>query len=111
MFGKSEGAPGISTVMVDAFNIAQDRIARSRLAGDPPDVLINPRLAGIGLFDFHRAVELIERGHLAARREIEDIQREIETRRALEPRNPAKAVTRPITTAAGAAVATQPAST
>ena len=31
------GRPGISTVMVDAFNIMQDRITRARLAGDPPD--------------------------------------------------------------------------
>jgi NTE family protein len=84
IFGKGENAPGISTVMVDAFNIVQDRIARSRLAGDPPDALISPRLAGIGLFDFHRADELIERGNLAARREIEDIGREIDVRRSIE---------------------------
>jgi NTE family protein len=90
LFGSGEGAPGISTVMVDAFNIVQDRIARSRLAGDPPDALINPRLAGIGLFDFHRADELIERGVQAARREVEDIAREIETRRALDHRHAAK---------------------
>ncbi len=89
IFGRGENVPGISTVMVDAFNIVQDRIARSRLAGDPPDALINPKLSGIGLFDFHRADELIERGHLAARREIEDITREIQTRRALEPHMPA----------------------
>lgn len=95
LFGKGEGAPGISTVMVDAFNIVQDRIARSRLAGDPPDALINPRLGGINLFDFHRAEELIERGHIATRREIEDISREIEFRRSLEPRStPAKATGR-----------------
>ena len=87
VFGRGETVPGISTVMVDAFNIVQDRIARSRLAGDPPDALINPRLSGIGLFDFHRADELIERGHQATRREIEDIAREIDTRRALEPRH------------------------
>jgi NTE family protein len=86
LFGKGENAPGISTVMIDAFNIVQDRIARSRLAGDPPDALISPRLSEIGLFDFHRAEELIERGHLAARREIEDISREIAVRRSLEPR-------------------------
>jgi NTE family protein len=91
LFGEGENAPGISTVMVDAFNIVQDRIARSRLAGDPPDALISPRLTGIGLFDFHRADEMIERGHLAARREIEDITREIEVRRALEPRGKAAA--------------------
>lgn len=81
IFGRGEEAPGISTVMVDAFNIVQDRIARSRLAGDPPDALISPRLAGIGLFDFHRAEDLIARGSAAANREIEDIGREIAARR------------------------------
>jgi NTE family protein len=83
IFGKGEDAPGISTVMVDAFNIVQDRIARSRLAGDPPDAMITPRLAGMGLFDFHRAEDLIKRGEIAARREIEDIAREIAARRHL----------------------------
>src|SRR6478672_2544835 len=49
------GRPGISSVMVDAFNIMQDRITRARLAGDPPDLLISPRVGQIGWFDFHRA--------------------------------------------------------
>lgn len=80
IFGKGEDAPGISTVMVEAFNIVQDRIARSRLAGDPPDAMISPRLGGMGLFDFHRADELIERGEIAARRHIEDLTREIDAR-------------------------------
>ena len=31
--------------MMDAINITQDRIARSRLAGDPPDITIGPRRA------------------------------------------------------------------
>jgi NTE family protein len=91
LFGRGEATPGISTVVVDAFNIVQDRIARSRLAGDPPDALICPRLAGIGLFDFHRAEDLIARGLTAASREIEDIKREIEVRRMFEPRLPAAA--------------------
>src|ERR1700726_4071509 len=42
------GRPGISTVMVDAFNIMQDRITRARLAGDPPDLLISPPGGQIG---------------------------------------------------------------
>jgi NTE family protein len=66
--------------MVQAFNIVQDRIARSRLAGDPPDVMISPRLPAIGLFDFHRADELIECGAAAVRREVEHIKHEIVTR-------------------------------
>lgn len=80
MLGKGEDVPGISTVMMDAFNIVQDRIARSRLAGDPPDSMISPRLQGIGLFDFHRAEELIARGEAAARREVEDLARELGVR-------------------------------
>ncbi len=80
IFGKGEDTPGISTVMVEAFNIVQDRIARSRLAGDPPDCIISPRLHGIGLFDFHRGEDLIASGFTAATREIEDMHREIAVR-------------------------------
>ena len=65
------GRPGISSVMVDAFNIMQDRITRARLAGDPPDLLISPRVGKIGWFDFHRADELIVHGAKAAERAIE----------------------------------------
>jgi NTE family protein len=71
------GRPGISSVMVDAFNIMQDRITRARLAGDPPDLLISPRVARIGWFDFHRADELIAHGAKAAERAIESIQEAI----------------------------------
>jgi NTE family protein len=67
-------APGIASVMVDAFNITQDRIARSRLAGDPPDVMISPKTALTGLFEFHRAGEFIELGRQAAERALPDIQ-------------------------------------
>jgi len=81
MFGKGENAPGISTVMVDAFNIVQDRIARSRLAGDPPDAMISPKLHGIGLFDFHLADDLIRYGRVAAERELDTIRQEIAVRR------------------------------
>ncbi len=81
LFGQVESGPGISTVMVQAFNIVQDRIARSRLAGDPPDAMITPRLPPIGLFDVHRAEEAIECGVAAAQREIENIKREIISRR------------------------------
>jgi NTE family protein len=79
-FGRTEKGPGISTVMMEALNIVQDRIARSRLAGDPPDVVISPRLPAFGLFDFHRAEALIECGANAAKRELEDIRHEIALR-------------------------------
>jgi NTE family protein len=76
-FFGAAGRPGISTIMVDAFNIMQDRITRARLAGDPPDLLISPRVGQIGWFDFHRADDLIAHGARAAERAIESIQEAI----------------------------------
>ena len=76
-FFGSGGRPGISSVMVDAFNIMQDRITRARLAGDPPDLLITPRVGQIGWFDFHRADDLIAHGARAAERAIDSIQEAI----------------------------------
>jgi NTE family protein len=67
----SPDRPGLSTVMVEAFNIMQDRITRARLAGDPPDVMISPRVGNIGLFDFHRAADAITLGAEAAERALE----------------------------------------
>jgi NTE family protein len=76
-FFGTAGRPGISSVMVDAFNIMQDRITRARLAGDPPDLLISPRVGEIGWFDFHRADDLIAHGTRAAERAIDSIQEAI----------------------------------
>jgi NTE family protein len=73
LIGRQNGPPGISAVMVEAFNIIQDRIARSRLAGDPPDATIAPRVGPVGLFDFHRAGEAIDIGYEAARRTMTEI--------------------------------------
>ncbi|MGL5115812.1 MAG: patatin-like phospholipase family protein [Beijerinckiaceae bacterium] len=66
--------PGILSVMLDAFNVTQDRIARSRLAGDPPDVTVAPKIGGIGLSEFHRADEAIRAGESAAQRVADDIK-------------------------------------
>jgi NTE family protein len=71
--GAGSGPGGIASVMVDAFNITQDRIARSRLAGDPPDLMISPRLSNIGLFEFHRAEEAIRLGVEATERMLTEL--------------------------------------
>lgn len=68
------GRPGIGTVLVDAFNIVQDRITRSRLSGDPPDLTIQPKFGKIQLFDFHKADELIAIGREAARKVIPELR-------------------------------------
>jgi len=69
----SANRPGLSTVMAEAFNVMQDRITRARLAGDPPDLLISPRVGRIGLFDFHRATDLIALGAEATERALEGL--------------------------------------
>ena len=66
-------APGFASVMVNAFNITQDRLMRSRLAGDPPDVLVNLKAGRFGVFEFDRAEELIALGREAARRARDEI--------------------------------------
>jgi len=72
------GAPGLASVMVNAFNITQDRIMRSRLAGDPPDVLVSLKIGRIGLFEFHRADELIALGREAVRKARDEIAEHVE---------------------------------
>lgn len=97
-FFGSGGRPGISTVMVDAFNIMQDRITRARLAGDPPDLLISPRVGQIGWFDFHRAEEMIAHGVRSAERAIESIQEAIEILAPEAAKNSAKAISAKVET-------------
>ncbi len=74
VFRREEGSPSIFGVMVSSLNIVQDRLARSRLAGDPPDVLIVPRIGHIGLMEFDRAEELIAEGEASVERAMPDIK-------------------------------------
>ena len=71
----AEARLGMTGVMVQAFNIIQDRISRARLAGDPPDLALHPKLADIGLSEFHRAGEAIDRGYQEAKAKILEIKR------------------------------------
>ena len=90
--------PGLMTVMVNAFDILQDRIMRSRLAGDPPDALVQVKVGKIGMFEFHRADELIRnrprggpQGRRRDRRRISSSRR-IESAGGLAPWGPHQAV-------------------
>ena len=67
---KSGKGPKIGSVMMGTLNIVMDRISRSRLAGDPPDVFVAPRIGHIGMPEFTKADELIERGYRAMQHEI-----------------------------------------
>ncbi|HXQ82827.1 MAG TPA: phospholipase, partial [Xanthobacteraceae bacterium] len=68
-----DARPSFPTVMIESFNIMQDRLTRMRLAGDPPDVHITPRIGHVGWLDFHRAAESIAVGQAATEKAIDSI--------------------------------------
>jgi NTE family protein len=70
-----EARLGITGVMVEAFNIIQDRISRARMAGDPPDLSLLPKLGHIGLTEFHRADEAIRLGYEVTRAQLGELER------------------------------------
>lgn len=64
---QEESNPGMFAVMSGCIDIMQDRITRSRLAGEPPDVLLNPKVGKYGIMEFHRADEIIAEGERCVR--------------------------------------------
>lgn len=66
--------PSLFEAIAGSVNITQDRITRSRMAEDPPDILLSPRLSHIGLLEFHRANEAISEGENCVQRMLPAIQ-------------------------------------
>ncbi len=66
--------PSVLDVIGASLNIMQVRITRSRLAGEPADLLIQPRLSDIAAMDFHRAIPAIAEGRRAAEQELPAIR-------------------------------------
>ena len=71
---KKDEEPSTFYSITNSINIVQDRITRSRLAGDPADVMITPRLAHIGLLDFHMAEEAIKEGERCGKKGLDEIR-------------------------------------
>lgn len=87
MFRRDPSQPSLFGVMISSLNILQDRLTRSRLAGDPPDVHIKPRIGHIGLLEFERAKEMIKEGGEAVERKLPELQAAMEVLlpRSVEP--------------------------
>ena len=73
VFAREYDGPSLFGVMVSSLGIITDRIGRTRLAGDPPDVQIAPRLGHVGLLEFDRAAEALDEGAAATERAVPDI--------------------------------------
>jgi NTE family protein len=89
LFHREVNHPSLFGVMISALNILQDRLTRSRLAGDPPDVHIKPHIGHFGLLEFERAEEMIEEGRLAVDRALPEIRAAMDALLGLEilPKN------------------------
>lgn len=70
--------PSLLDILAASINIMQVRITRSRLAGDPAEVLVTPRLAQLGLLEFHRAHEAIEAGRRATEHAMPQLRQLLE---------------------------------
>ncbi|MGH8746482.1 MAG: patatin-like phospholipase RssA [Burkholderiales bacterium] len=71
-------APSIVEAMLTSVDIMQVRVARSRLAGDPAEVMVTPLLPDFATMDFHRAAEAIAEGRAAVARARPMLERMME---------------------------------
>lgn len=67
-------APSMLEAIVGSVNITQDRITRSRMAGDPPDIILTPKLPQMGLMEFYLAEEAINEGMDCVQRMLPEIK-------------------------------------
>ena len=74
LFKREPSGPSLFGVMVSSLGIMQDRLTRSRLAGDPPDIHIKPQIGHIGMLEFEKADELIQLGVEATERVMPEIR-------------------------------------
>ena len=72
---KQPSAPGYFDVLANSINIMQDHITRTRLAGEPPHVMLLPRLRDMGLMEFDRAKEAIAEGRICVEQALPMLRR------------------------------------
>ena len=70
--------PSLFESIAGSVHIIQDRITRSRMAGDPPDILLSPNVSDIGLLEFYRARDAISEGEKCVQAMLPDIKKILE---------------------------------
>lgn len=84
-FNQDSKIPGVFDVMAASINIMQDRITRSRLAGEPADITFQPRLANLGLLEFDRSEEAISEGKDCVKRNLHNLEAVLQTNLKTSP--------------------------
>ncbi|MDH5395442.1 MAG: patatin-like phospholipase family protein, partial [Gammaproteobacteria bacterium] len=68
LLGETQDSPGLVEVLMGSIHIMQDRITRSRMAGDPPDIILSPKLSHLGLLEFDQGKVAIQEGRAVVAR-------------------------------------------
>ncbi|MGL4958241.1 MAG: patatin-like phospholipase RssA [Plesiomonas sp.] len=71
---RNDNVPSALDVMTSSMQILESRLKKSRMAGDPPDVLIQPNVTQISTLDFHHAAAAIDAGYRAVERVSEQLE-------------------------------------
>lgn len=66
-------APTAMEIMTTSIQVLENRLKRNRMAGDPPDILIQPFCPQISTLDFHRASAAIAAGQLAVEKKMDEL--------------------------------------
>jgi len=70
---KVNHSPSAMEIMSTSIQVLENRLKRNRMAGDPPDVLLQPFCPQISTLDFHRAQEAIEAGRLSVEKKMDEL--------------------------------------
>lgn len=70
---RTQHTPGAMEIMSTSIQVLENRLKRNRMAGDPPDVLIQPFCPQISTLDFHRTAEATEAGKLAVEKKMDEL--------------------------------------
>ncbi|BDH45634.1 patatin family protein [Salmonella enterica subsp. enterica serovar Choleraesuis] len=72
-FSRLHAPPGAMEIMSTSIQVLENRIKRTRMAGDPPDIVLQPLCPQISTLDFHRAREAIAAGVAAVEKKTDEL--------------------------------------
>jgi NTE family protein len=80
--GRADEEPNLIEAFLSTIEIMQEKLIAARLKNDAPDVIIHVDTQDFKLFEFYRPAAIISRGEETARREIKNVLRRWQKRRA-----------------------------
>lgn len=70
---RKASTPTAMEIMTTSIQVLENRLKRNRMAGDPPDILLQPFCPQISTLDFHRAPAAIAAGRLAVEKKMDEL--------------------------------------